>query len=75
MNFHCTLFGPEPSHHDQSEVSHAFRASDIPAASPPTGVMNRPGQCEGTTNVRRIGNSSDPDHPFHPCDDIDSDDP
>eukprot|EP00965_Chrysotila_dentata_P161835 5344999-Pleurochrysis_carterae.AAC.1 len=37
--------------------------------------MNRSGQCEGTTNVRRIGKSSDPDHPFHPCDDIDSDDP
>eukprot|EP00965_Chrysotila_dentata_P065839 2180950-Pleurochrysis_carterae.AAC.1 len=37
--------------------------------------MNRPGQCDETTTVRRVGKSSDPDHPFHPCDDVDSDDP
>eukprot|EP00965_Chrysotila_dentata_P053021 1759152-Pleurochrysis_carterae.AAC.1 len=36
--------------------------------------MNREGRSEDATGVRRIGKSSDPDHPFHPCDDIDSDD-
>eukprot|EP00965_Chrysotila_dentata_P098150 3245427-Pleurochrysis_carterae.AAC.1 len=37
--------------------------------------MNRAGQSDETTGVRRITKTSDPDHPFHPCDDIDSDDP
>eukprot|EP00965_Chrysotila_dentata_P145512 4806341-Pleurochrysis_carterae.AAC.1 len=37
--------------------------------------MNRTGQRDETVNARRIGKSSDPDHPFQPCDDIDSDDP
>eukprot|EP00965_Chrysotila_dentata_P133055 4399469-Pleurochrysis_carterae.AAC.4 len=31
-------------------------------------------QQEGATAVRHIGKSSDPNHPFHHCDDIDSDD-
>eukprot|EP00965_Chrysotila_dentata_P158234 5227375-Pleurochrysis_carterae.AAC.1 len=35
-----------------------------------------PANCDapGAAPTRRIGKSSDPDHPFHPCDDIDSDD-
>eukprot|EP00965_Chrysotila_dentata_P101100 3338860-Pleurochrysis_carterae.AAC.1 len=60
---------------DHPEVARACRASDVSAAPPPTGVMNRTGHCNEATGVRRIGKSSDPDHPFHPCDDIDSDDP
>eukprot|EP00965_Chrysotila_dentata_P116219 3841953-Pleurochrysis_carterae.AAC.1 len=37
--------------------------------------MNRAEQQAGGANVRRITKTSDPDHPFHPCDDVDSDDP
>eukprot|EP00965_Chrysotila_dentata_P044489 1479212-Pleurochrysis_carterae.AAC.1 len=37
-------------------------------------VANCVTQNPGESQVRRIGKSSDPDHPFHPCDDVDSDD-
>eukprot|EP00965_Chrysotila_dentata_P064376 2133270-Pleurochrysis_carterae.AAC.1 len=37
--------------------------------------MNRTEQYSGGASVRRITKTSDPDHPFHPCDDVDSDDP
>eukprot|EP00965_Chrysotila_dentata_P184784 6100477-Pleurochrysis_carterae.AAC.1 len=37
--------------------------------------MNHAGQSQDGSRARRIGKSSDPDHPFHPCDDVDSDDP
>eukprot|EP00965_Chrysotila_dentata_P105996 3500258-Pleurochrysis_carterae.AAC.1 len=37
--------------------------------------MNHAEQTQDGAHVRRIGKSSDPDHPFHPCDDVDSDDP
>eukprot|EP00965_Chrysotila_dentata_P144355 4768587-Pleurochrysis_carterae.AAC.3 len=37
--------------------------------------MNRVAQSSEVWGARRIGKSSDPDHPFHPCDDVDSDDP
>eukprot|EP00965_Chrysotila_dentata_P031363 1045466-Pleurochrysis_carterae.AAC.1 len=36
--------------------------------------MNLAERGQGAACVRRIGKSSDPDHPFHPCDDVDSDD-
>eukprot|EP00965_Chrysotila_dentata_P155225 5128597-Pleurochrysis_carterae.AAC.1 len=42
---------------------------------PNAGVMNRVVQPTEDKGVRRIGKSSDPDHPFHPCDDVNSDDP
>eukprot|EP00965_Chrysotila_dentata_P036940 1229055-Pleurochrysis_carterae.AAC.1 len=37
--------------------------------------MKHTEQCIGAACTRRIGKSSDPDQPFHPCDDVDSDDP
>eukprot|EP00965_Chrysotila_dentata_P247811 6207975-Pleurochrysis_carterae.AAC.1 len=36
--------------------------------------MNLAERSQGATCARRIGKSSDPDHPFHPYDDVDSDD-
>eukprot|EP00965_Chrysotila_dentata_P166302 5490375-Pleurochrysis_carterae.AAC.1 len=36
--------------------------------------MNRTGLSSETPGARRIGKSCDPDHPFHPYDDVDSDD-
>eukprot|EP00965_Chrysotila_dentata_P091069 3007028-Pleurochrysis_carterae.AAC.2 len=49
-------------------------ATNVPSVMPPPGVMNRVGQNVEAMGARRIGKSSDPDHPFHPCDDVDSDD-
>eukprot|EP00965_Chrysotila_dentata_P147418 4866551-Pleurochrysis_carterae.AAC.1 len=37
--------------------------------------MNHAGQSQEGSRTRRIGKSCDPDHQFHPCDDVDSDDP
>eukprot|EP00965_Chrysotila_dentata_P063346 2099621-Pleurochrysis_carterae.AAC.1 len=37
--------------------------------------MNHVEQRQDGSRTQRIGKSSDPDHPFHPCDDVDSDDP
>eukprot|EP00965_Chrysotila_dentata_P092173 3042761-Pleurochrysis_carterae.AAC.1 len=37
--------------------------------------MNHAEQNQEGAHVRRIGKSSYPDHPFHPCDDVDSGDP
>eukprot|EP00965_Chrysotila_dentata_P165331 5459370-Pleurochrysis_carterae.AAC.1 len=45
------------------------------STSPGSGVMNHADRSQGGAHVRRIGKSSNPDHPFHPCDDVDSDDP
>eukprot|EP00965_Chrysotila_dentata_P165155 5453268-Pleurochrysis_carterae.AAC.3 len=36
--------------------------------------MNLGGSNAQASVTRRIGKSSDPNHPFHPCDDVDSDD-
>eukprot|EP00965_Chrysotila_dentata_P157819 5213851-Pleurochrysis_carterae.AAC.1 len=50
-------------------------ANAFAESSPARSTLDACGpQNEDGTNVRRIGKSSDPDHPFHPCDDIDSDD-
>eukprot|EP00965_Chrysotila_dentata_P075408 2490361-Pleurochrysis_carterae.AAC.1 len=49
-------------------------APNAPIVSTASGDMNHYGASGGATSVRRVGKSSDPDHPFHPCDDVDSDD-
>eukprot|EP00965_Chrysotila_dentata_P058933 1956450-Pleurochrysis_carterae.AAC.2 len=36
--------------------------------------MSHNGAGVGATSARRVGKSSDPDHPFHPCAHVDSDD-
>eukprot|EP00965_Chrysotila_dentata_P021404 708741-Pleurochrysis_carterae.AAC.1 len=47
-------------------VDSPTRESTIAPCAPPPSVA---------PVVRRITKTSDPDHPFHPCDDVNSDDP
>eukprot|EP00965_Chrysotila_dentata_P182005 6009781-Pleurochrysis_carterae.AAC.1 len=50
----------------------AASGSSLPRITPVP--ANCDTQNTGESQVRRIGKSSDPDHPFHPCDDVDLDD-
>eukprot|EP00965_Chrysotila_dentata_P168861 5576060-Pleurochrysis_carterae.AAC.1 len=65
---------PAPSADEPSDQSFT-RAPALLSALLNNGVMNHIEQSQGAACARRIGKSSDPDHPFHPCDDVDSDDP
>eukprot|EP00965_Chrysotila_dentata_P149642 4941287-Pleurochrysis_carterae.AAC.3 len=66
---------PAPNADETNDQSLARVAPTLPSALLHDGVMNLAEQSQGAACARRIGKSSDPDHPFHPCDDVDSDDP
>eukprot|EP00965_Chrysotila_dentata_P203489 6181750-Pleurochrysis_carterae.AAC.3 len=71
-----------PTRNLASSLIHSFLHSRIrqrctmhTSFTPPSVmVMNHGGQRAGALGVRRVGKSSDLDHPFHPCEDVDSND-
>eukprot|EP00965_Chrysotila_dentata_P039794 1321948-Pleurochrysis_carterae.AAC.1 len=76
LRLHAADAEPSAAHMpDTNDQSTARAAPILPSALPSVGVMNHAEQGLGAGCARRIGKSSDPDHPFHPCDNVDSDDP